>query len=314
MTLVILRALGLGDVLTAFPALRALAVAFPHHRRVLAMPRDLAPVAMLSGAIHEVLDARPLEAIRPAPTVDVAVNLHGRGPISHRVLLALRPARLIAFAHPAIPQTHGGPTWRADEHEVARWCRLLAEHGIASDPSRLDLDLPPGPVAREAVGATLLHPGAAHQARRWPADRWAAVARAELAAGRRVVLTGGAHEVSLTHDVATRAGLPASAVLAGTTDVVDLARLVKVAGRVACGDTGVAHLATALRTPSVVLFGPTAPSRWGPPSDRSIHRVLWTGRHGSPNAARVDPGLLRISPAAVIEALDDLTSNVRAAA
>jgi ADP-heptose:LPS heptosyltransferase len=70
-----------------------------------------------------------------------------------------------------------------------------------------------------------------------------------------------------------------------------------------CGDTGVAHLATALGTPSVVLFGPTAPERWGPPVDRVRHSVVWAGTTGLPNAARVDAGLLRIRPETVIEAL-----------
>jgi ADP-heptose:LPS heptosyltransferase len=132
------------------------------------------------------------------------------------------------------------------------------------------------------------------------------VARAERRAGRRVVITGGPDEVGLARLVAARAGLPTSAVLAGTTDVLDLARLVQAAGRVVCGDTGVAHLATALRTPSVVLFGPTAPERWGPPANRAWHRVLWAGTSGAPNGARVDPGLLRLTPAAVTMALEAL--------
>jgi ADP-heptose:LPS heptosyltransferase len=68
---------------------------------------------------------------------------------------------------------------------------------------------------------------------------------------------------------------------------------------VACGDTGVAHLASALRRPSVVLFGPTSPSRWGPPP-LPIHRVIWTGREGDPHADRPDPGLLEIEPEVVL--------------
>ena len=306
MTILVLRALGLGDLLTVIPSLRALARAFPHHRRVLAMPRTLTPLAMLSGAVDEVLDAAPLQPIDwSGGAVDVAANLHGRGPESHRVMLDLAPARLIAFAHPAIAASHGAPRWRADEHEVRRWCRLLSESGIAADPSALDLDVP-GPHAAGAAGATLVHPGAAHPARRWPADRWAAVARAEVRAGRRVIITGDRSEAPLAQEVAARAGLPPDVVLAGKTDVLDLARLVKAAGRVVCGDTGVAHLATALRTPSVVLFGPTAPERWGPPPGRPWHRVLWAGRTGAPNAARVDAGLLRITPSAVTAALDEL--------
>ena len=86
----------------------------------------------------------------------------------------------------------------------------------------------------------------------------------------------------------------------------ELAAAIAVAGRVVCGDTGVAHLATALGTPSVVLFGPTSPSRWGPPRDRPIHRVLWAGRTGDPHASRPDPGLLAIGEDEVLQALEQL--------
>jgi ADP-heptose:LPS heptosyltransferase len=97
-------------------------------------------------------------------------------------------------------------------------------------------------------------------------------------------------------------------VWAGRTDVVTLARLVAAAGRVVCGDTGVAHLATALRTPSVVLFGPTPPSLWGPPSDRPWHRALWAGGTGPAHGPHADPGLLRISVEDVLGALASLPS------
>ena len=73
-----------------------------------------------------------------------------------------------------------------------------------------------------------------------------------------------------------------------------------------CGDTGVAHLATALRTPSVVLFGPTSPALWGPPPDRPWHRALWAGTSGDPHGQRPDPGLLAIGVDQVTEALADL--------
>ncbi|MFL5818145.1 MAG: glycosyltransferase family 9 protein, partial [Conexibacter sp.] len=82
--------------------------------------------------------------------------------------------------------------------------------------------------------------------------------------------------------------------------------LVAGAGRVACGDTGVAHVATALRVPSVVLFGPTAPAAWGPPPQRPWHRALWRGRVGNPHASSPDPGLLELMPADVLAALEDL--------
>ncbi|MBA2575354.1 MAG: glycosyltransferase family 9 protein, partial [Euzebyaceae bacterium] len=85
--------------------------------------------------------------------------------------------------------------------------------------------------------------------------------------------------------------------------VMELAAVVAAAGRVVCGDTGVAHLATAVGIPSVVLFGPVPPSRWGPPADRPRHRALWAGGTGDPHAPRPDPGLLRITVEDVVAAL-----------
>jgi ADP-heptose:LPS heptosyltransferase len=289
--LVALRALGLGDLLTAVPALRALADAFPSHRRVLLAPSWLAPLAaLLDGAVDEVADtcgqdAPPRALPHVARGAGVAVNLHGRGPQSTALLRAAAPGRLIAFG-PRVP-------WREGEHEVARWCRLLEGHGIPADPARLDLRAPAGPAP--APGATVLHPGAAAPARRWPVERWAAVARE---AGGEVVVTAGPGEAPLARAVAEASG---ARVFAG--DLADLARLVAGAGRVVCADTGVAHLATALGTPSVVLFGPTDPAEWGPPADRPQHRILWTGRRGDPHGPRPDPGLLEIAPRDVLAAL-----------
>jgi ADP-heptose:LPS heptosyltransferase len=63
-----------------------------------------------------------------------------------------------------------------------------------------------------------------------------------------------------------------------------------------------------MRTPSVVLFGPTPPAEWGPPASRPWHRALWAGRRGDPHAAEPDPGLLELGPDAVQAALDGLPS------
>jgi hypothetical protein len=84
-------------------------------------------------------------------------------------------------------------------------------------------------------------------------------------------------------DVAVRAGLPIESVI-GDIDLSRLADPVRGSRLVVCGDTGIAHLATAYRTPSVVLFGPQSPARWGPPAS-PLHRILWRpeadGNHSS---------------------------------
>jgi len=312
----VLRALGVGDLLTAVPALRALAQAFPRHERVLAAPAALGPLVGLvdanggGPAVHRLVHAGELE---PLPSEvhgpQVAVNLHGRGPESHKVLLRARPGRTLWFESPEVPESRGAPRWRPGEHEVLRWCRMLAEHGVPSNPARLELSPPAGLPPPGSEGATLLHPGAASPARRWPPERFAEVARSEAERGRPVVVTGGAEEVARAALVARQAGLPRGSVLAGRTDLADLARVVAAAGRVVSGDTGVAHLATALGTPSVVLFGPTSPSEWGPPAERSWHRALWAARSGDPHGLRPDDGLLAIQPADVLRALDELPAR-----
>ncbi|MEA2129437.1 MAG: hypothetical protein QOJ85_2328, partial [Solirubrobacteraceae bacterium] len=303
--LLVLRALGLGDLLTAVPALRSLAAAFADHQRLLAMPLWLAPLLRLLGdgdPAFDVLDARPLRELgAAAQRPDVAVNLHGRGPQSHAILAATDPGRMIAFAHVDVPG-HEGPRWERHEHEVHRWCRLLAESGIPADPADRALRRPALTPPAGSHGATIVHPGAASPARRWPPARWVAVASAERRAGRRVLVTGSGSERSLALAVADAAGLPREDVLAGATDLLGLAALVAAAGRVVCGDTGVAHLASAFGTPSVLLFGPTPPAEWGPPRDPR-HRVLWAGRTGDPHADRPDPGLLAITPARVVDEL-----------
>jgi ADP-heptose:LPS heptosyltransferase len=169
--MLILRALGLGDLLTAIPALRALHDAFPGHRKVLAAPSRLAPLALHTGAVDEVVAAAPLAPLDFDTRPDIAVNLHGRGPESHRLLLATGPRRVIAFAHPDVRETKESPRWHAGEHEVARWCRLLHQSGVPADPSRLYLTPPPRPAPAVASDASIVHPGAGSQARRWPADR-----------------------------------------------------------------------------------------------------------------------------------------------
>ena len=76
-TLVALRALGLGDLLTIVPAWRALARTFRGYRRILATPRPLAPLVRLLGAEHlAVGELSPLPPMR----MTLAVNLHGCGP------------------------------------------------------------------------------------------------------------------------------------------------------------------------------------------------------------------------------------------
>ncbi|MER7014492.1 glycosyltransferase family 9 protein [Saccharopolyspora sp. NPDC000359] len=300
--LLVLRALGLGDLLTAVPALRGLRRHFPQHRLVLAAPHPLGHLLPLLPEVDELHHTPSLREFSwPGRAPDVAVNLHGTGPQSVAALCGTRARRVLTHQHPAFPAL-AGPAWRCDQHEVQRWCRMLEHHGIAADPADLALPRPPEELE---PGAVVVHPGASHGARRWPVERFAAVARRLAADGNRVVVTGSAAEEPLAQRVAELGGLAPDAVLAGATGLRQLAGLVAGAKLVVCGDTGVAHLATAYRTPSVVLFGPVAPAQWGPPAD-GRHIALWHGRRGDTFAAEPDAGLLALSAGRVIEAAEEL--------
>ncbi|MEV7796323.1 glycosyltransferase family 9 protein [Streptomyces sp. NPDC087512] len=305
----VLRALGLGDLLAGVPALRALRRAYPEHEIVLATPAELAPVVAVTGAVDRVLPAaEPGRAVPRAlgwtgPPPEVAVDLHGNGPPSHRLLTRLRPGKLLAFAHPDTPEVEG-PPWYPEEHERDRWCRLLTAYGIDADPADLLLPRPAGP--SPAPGAIVLHPGAGAPSRCWPVERYAAVAGALRERGRRVVVTGGADESDLVARLAKLADLPDTDVFAGGLPYDRLSALVAGARAVVSGDTGIAHLAVAHAAPTVTLFGPVPPSRWGPP-DHPRHRALWhPGPDGDPHGHETDPALLRIGTDDVLTALDAL--------
>jgi ADP-heptose:LPS heptosyltransferase len=302
-TILVLRALGLGDLLTGIPALRGLRRAYPDAHIVLATRQELSELAMLSGAVDRVQPTPGLGRLHtlwqpPA----LAVNLHGSGPQSIADLLALEPRALLSHRHSAYPELEG-PPWRPDLHEVDRWCRLLEWTGIACDAADLSIPRPPGYSDRS--GVVVIHPGAAFPARRWPPERFAAVAAALRDAGHEVVITGDRNEIDIAHMVARQAGLPQSAVLAGTLGLLDLIALISDCRLLICGDTGVGHIATATGAPSVLLFGPTPPNRWGP-RGAGPHVALWAGDKGDPHGEEPHSGLLLLTVSRVLEASENL--------
>ncbi|WP_308286205.1 glycosyltransferase family 9 protein [Actinomycetospora soli] len=222
------------------------------------------------------------------------VNLHGAGPQSHARLDAIagdRPAVRIGHAAPG----WDGPPWTDDptRPERRRWSDLLAAVGLvtadeaaaAADDLRLPRPAPPA----VGNGSVVIHPGAAFGSKRWPVERFVAVARAVAGAGHEVVVTGGPEERALTAAVPGRD-------LAGRTSIGELCRLVAHARTVIAGDTGIAHVATAYGTPSVTLFGPVGPEQWGPPADDPRHVTLTDAavRRGERFADDPDPALLAV--------------------
>jgi ADP-heptose:LPS heptosyltransferase len=299
--LVVLRALGLGDLLVAVPALHALHRAFPQHRLLYASPGWLTDIVELVGG-YELLPVRGLDEPLPVPhgSVDIAVNLHGKGPESTALLREIGPRLIMAHRGAGVD----GPGWVDDFNERSRWTHLLQWHGIAADPRDVALDLPPVPA--RFPGATVIHVGAAFVSRLWPAERFAQVARRLADSGHRVVFTGSSQERRRALDICGQAGLPASSVLAGSLQLREFAACIAAARLVISADTGAAHLASAYARPSIVLFGPVEPRRWGPPPGPHLVLTRDDLRRGDPFADSPDPALLGVTVEDVLMAAAEL--------
>lgn len=149
----------------------------------------------------------------------------------------------------------------------------------------------------------LLNPGAGWGAKRWPVERYAAVARELALQGYAVFANAGPVEESLAQSVIAESG---AAGAAPTPSVSELIALTRRASLVIAGDTGPLHLASALGRPVVGIFGPTDPARNGPFGGE--FRVLRHPESTRDHSRRAEPeaGLLTITPEAVLAAADEL--------
>jgi heptosyltransferase-1 len=155
--------------------------------------------------------------------------------------------------------------------------------------------------ARQPV--VLLNPGAGWGAKRWPVERYAAVAAALAARGDCVLVNAGPGEGALANAIAARSQGAARPLVSTLSQLVALTRRVAL---VIGGDTGPVHLASALARPVVGIYGPTDPARNGPFGARV--RVLRSPLSRRDHSRRDQPeaGLLTITPDAVLEAAQSL--------
>jgi len=123
-----------------------------------------------------------------------------------------------------------------------------------------------GPGKRRLV---VVHPGAAWEFRRWSAPRFAElVARLVQEGGVSIAVTGSSDERGVAESVAVPG--PHCRVLAGDLSLLETAALVSAADCYVGADTGIMHMAVAVSTPVVALFGPQDPRRFGPVGPRDV--------------------------------------------
>lgn len=269
-TVQIIRLSALGDVLLCEPAVRALAAHYADARITVVTRARYADLYTGHPSVDRVLT--PDEA-RAAPPPDLALDLQNK---LHTRRLAARARWSAAWR-----KRDAGGLWRAlrgrplhvgyrnGPHQVERigaWLGLPTHRAprLHRLPAWADVvdRLPAGGVD----GGAVLLPGASRSVKAWPTERFAAVADQLAEWGAPVHVLGGPGEDAVVRAAAGRSGHPLP-----TNLPVGAAAEVLARADVAIGnDSGLAHVAMAVGTPAVVVFGPTPPGRWGPPLEGGV--------------------------------------------
>lgn len=295
------RALKLGDLLCATPALRAIKNALPNTSiTLLGLPtaEEFAQrfPHLFSGFISfpgwPGLPEQPFNSSAVPPFLqrlqeerfDLFIQCHGSGSHVNDLALLSGATRIAGFHESEhwIPDPETFLRYPDQDPEVWRCLRLVTHLGASVDSEQLEFPLydrdfmelesalPEGTLQTPYV---VLHVGAlANRHNMWPMDHFASVARGLQLRGFTIVLTGSEYEEDLVRDLSNKVG-DSAINLCGKTSLGSLGALLSRARLLICHDTGVSHLAAALRVPSVIIFDRSEREGW-PPSNRKLHRFL----------------------------------------
>lgn len=272
----------LGDVLLTTPLVRRLRAVFPRAEIVYLTEAAYAPLLAHNPHLDEVLAFSPHASATALAQLyrslrrrrfDLAIDLFGNPRTALMTWLTGAPVRVGGdFRGRGKLYSHRVPAPNGDLDAVAFHLRSLEMLGIAAGDKRTEVFLMPEErlwaqsflamqdidPARPLVG---MHPGATWPNKCWPASHFAEVAKALLAAGVQVLLTQGPQEALIVAAVKQQA--PGVTVL----PVLSLRETAAVQARCSTfvsNDCGILHLAVAVGTPTVGLFGPSQKEIWFP--------------------------------------------------
>lgn len=293
----VLRFSAAGDVVLTASALSALRQALPGCQIAFATKAAYADLMATHPAINEIIALSPGESLRSylqrlrAFGPDAILDLHGK--LRSRILCSLlRPPYVVSWRKRSLRQTlavrFGGARFHVTStiaeryHEaVERLLRHEAAPGhlthhsstehLASARSILEqhkirLDQP-------IIG---ISPGAMWETKRWPADRFGALAKRLGDAGYQVFVAGSSAEAEITQAVCAAA--PNAVDLAGVLNLTALAAAISLCDAFIANDSGPMHLARAHQVPTLAVFGSTAPEQF----DFTGHRYLFANTSCAP--------------------------------
>jgi ADP-heptose:LPS heptosyltransferase len=294
----VFRALQLGDLLVTAPVFRAIRRNFPTADVALVgLPWAREFVARFSRFIDGFLEfpgypglperqpnlAAYARFVRHAEArhFDVAIQLHGSGTVVNEIVYRLGAKVVCGFfeSESACPDPELFTRYPSG-NEILRNLKLLEFLELPCAGTHLEFPIHEGDrrefaQLKRAYGLgkyVCIHAGARYASRRWPAERFAAVADRLSAAGFQIVLTGSQEECELAADVGRRMSRP-HLNLAGHTSLGALAVMSQQSQLLITNDTGVSHVAAAVKAPSVVIVLGSDAARWAP-LNRQLHAVV----------------------------------------
>jgi len=301
--ILIVRLSALGDIVHALPVLNALRKAFPDAEIDWLVEETYAATLALATGLHRRIIVRATANISSGDVVsfastggyframsflrsqhyDVALDLQGLIK-SATWARASGATRVIGFDRDALREPLAGSLYTetikpdVSGHVIRKNLSILPALGITPGPPELSLQPLASAEMIKAIqsaggsnGYIVINPGAAWPNKRWPPDRFGAIAKTlRDRTGLHSLVTWGPQERDLAESVSHASGGAASP--APPTSISDLAALMRSAALAISGDTGPLHIAAAVGTPIVGLFGPTRPERNGPwePRDEVI--------------------------------------------
>jgi ADP-heptose:LPS heptosyltransferase len=178
------------------------------------------------------------------------------------------------------------PSSEDSDHEILRFQKLLTPLGISGSGRDLEFPFFENEVHRfEEIKAALnlnerayvcVHPGARDPKRRWPLENFAFIANRLSEAGWKIVITGSLLEIDLLNALEEKLNYDATNIIRelGEVDLGTLAGIIKHSSMLVSNDTGVSHVASALKTPSVIIFSQNSlMQRWAP-LDTTLHKSI----------------------------------------
>ncbi|PRY54605.1 ADP-heptose:LPS heptosyltransferase [Arcticibacter pallidicorallinus] len=301
--IIVFRALQLGDMLCAIPAIRALRSAYPDAEITLAglpwaaslvdrFPQyfdDFIHFPGYHGLPEQGLDAEAFTAFLStvqSANFDLALQMQGNGSVVNPMVELFNAKYTAGFYMDGHYYPDNGlflpyPNFGS---EIERHIALMEYLGIPSKGTDLEFPLRPKD-GEDLLAAGLgdlepgtyvcIHPGSRGSWRQWPTAYFAEMADYCAEQGLDVVLTGTKDELEIVEDV-RRQMKYTPLIAAGKTSLGAVALLIRETYLLISNCTGVSHIASAMKTPSIVISMDGEPDRWAP-LNREIHYVIdWT--------------------------------------